>query len=101
MTRFEQVTKNLDNLYLIISFFQSAESRSQRTVSLTKGSEGLGMSIVGTATTGVFVSMLVSGGYAERDGRLKKGDQILSINGITMGTIDTLYLIIFDEIVFL
>ena len=53
------------------------------------------MSIVGTATTGVFVSMLVSGGYAERDGRLKKGDQILSINGITMGTIDTLYLIIF------
>ncbi|XP_065835987.1 disks large homolog 1-like [Oscarella lobularis] len=65
-------------------FEQSAESRSQRTVSLTKGSEGLGMSIVGTATTGVFVSMLVSGGYAERDGRLKKGDQILSINGITM-----------------
>ena len=50
------------------------------------------MSIVGTATTGVFVSMLVSGDYAERDGRLKKGDQILSI---TMGKIDTLYLIIF------
>ncbi|XP_048584388.1 multiple PDZ domain protein [Nematostella vectensis] len=44
--------------------------------------QGLGLSIVGRRNdTGVFVSDVVRGGVAERDGRLVPGDQILSVNG--------------------
>ncbi|KAL2098196.1 hypothetical protein ACEWY4_007403 [Coilia grayii] len=44
--------------------------------------KGLGLGVVGKRDdTGVFVSELVKGGVAEADGRLKLGDQILSING--------------------
>eukprot|EP00118_Oscarella_pearsei_P019452 m.206878 g.206878 ORF g.206878 m.206878 type:complete len:350 (+) comp39685_c0_seq3:388-1437(+) len=86
----EETIKRRDSLFFMRDkgvmnrFEQSAESRHQREVSLTKGTKGLGMSIVGTATTGVFVSALVEGGLAESDGHLKRGDQIVSINGVTM-----------------
>ncbi|XP_076875045.1 multiple PDZ domain protein isoform X3 [Brachyhypopomus gauderio] len=44
--------------------------------------QGLGLSIFGRRNdTGVFVSDIVKGGVTEADGRLRKGDQILSING--------------------
>jgi len=33
---------------------------------------------------GVFVSDLVSGGAAEREGTIRKGDQILSVNGVDL-----------------
>jgi len=32
----------------------------------------------------VFVSDLVSGGAAEREGTIRKGDQILSVNGVDL-----------------
>ncbi|XP_072367052.1 inaD-like protein isoform X3 [Scyliorhinus torazame] len=50
-----------------------------------KVGRGLGLSIVGKRNgTGVFISDIVKGGAAELDGRLMKGDQILSVNGEDM-----------------
>lgn len=46
---------------------------------------GLGLSIVGKRNdVGVFISDVVIGGVAQRDGRLQQGDQILSVNETDM-----------------
>uniref|UniRef100_H2YMG8 Multiple PDZ domain crumbs cell polarity complex component n=1 Tax=Ciona savignyi TaxID=51511 RepID=H2YMG8_CIOSA len=48
-----------------------------------KSGRGLGLSIVGRKNAaGVFVSDLVSGGAASREGTMKPGDQILGVNGV-------------------
>ncbi|XP_033115091.1 multiple PDZ domain protein-like isoform X2 [Anneissia japonica] len=53
------------------------------TVELNKKpGRGLGLSIVGKGNEyGVFISEVVKGGTADNDGRVMKGDQILSVNG--------------------
>ncbi|XP_052032768.1 inaD-like protein isoform X1 [Apodemus sylvaticus] len=50
-----------------------------------KPGRGLGLSIVGKRSgSGVFISDIVKGGAADLDGRLIRGDQILSVNGEDM-----------------
>uniref|UniRef100_H2XN51 PDZ domain-containing protein n=1 Tax=Ciona intestinalis TaxID=7719 RepID=H2XN51_CIOIN len=52
---------------------------------MKKSGRGLGLSIVGRKNAaGVFVSDLVQGGAAARDGTMKPGDQILSVNGVNI-----------------
>jgi len=47
-----------------------------------KSGKGLGLSIVSRKNgSGVYISDVVPGGTAESDGRLMKGDKILSVNG--------------------
>ncbi|XP_053213569.1 disks large homolog 2-like [Panonychus citri] len=57
-----------------------------RSVKLSKGPSGLGFNIVGGEDgEGIFISFLLAGGPADLSGKLHKGDQIISVNGIDLG----------------
>uniref|UniRef100_A0A7N8YND4 Discs, large homolog 2 (Drosophila) n=1 Tax=Mastacembelus armatus TaxID=205130 RepID=A0A7N8YND4_9TELE len=57
-------------------------NREPRKVVLHKGSTGLGFNIVGGEDgEGIFVSFILAGGPADLSGELRRGDQILSVNG--------------------
>ncbi|XP_032389521.1 disks large homolog 2 isoform X23 [Etheostoma spectabile] len=59
--------------------------REPRKVVLHKGSTGLGFNIVGGEDgEGIFVSFILAGGPADLSGELRRGDQILSVNGIDL-----------------
>ncbi|XP_024921333.1 disks large homolog 2 isoform X3 [Cynoglossus semilaevis] len=60
-------------------------NRDPRKVVLHKGSTGLGFNIVGGEDgEGIFVSFILAGGPADLSGELRRGDQILSVNGIDL-----------------
>ncbi|XP_076548250.1 disks large 1 tumor suppressor protein isoform X18 [Osmia lignaria lignaria] len=66
---------------------QEDVSREVRTVVLNKGSSGLGFNIVGGEDgEGIFISFILAGGPADLSGELRRGDQILSVNGINLRT---------------
>ncbi|CAG7818024.1 unnamed protein product [Allacma fusca] len=59
--------------------------REPRTVTLHKGSSGLGFNIVGGEDSeGIFISFILAGGPADQSGQLKRGDQIVSVNGVDL-----------------
>lgn len=52
---------------------------------MNKGNSGLGFNIVGGEDgEGIFVSFILAGGSADLSGELRRGDQILSVNGINL-----------------
>jgi disks large protein 1 len=54
-------------------------------VILQKGGSGLGFNIVGGEDgEGIFISFILAGGPADLSGELRRGDQILSVNGINL-----------------
>ncbi len=57
-----------------------------RIIELPKTAEGLGFSIMGgrEQNSPVYISLIVPNGVAWKDGGLKKGDQLLSVNGISV-----------------
>ncbi|XP_031337701.1 disks large 1 tumor suppressor protein isoform X4 [Photinus pyralis] len=60
-------------------------SRDVRTIILQKGNQGLGFNIVGGEDgEGIFVSFILAGGAADVSGELRRGDQILSVNGVNL-----------------
>lgn len=66
---------------------QEDVSREVRTVVLNKGSSGLGFNIVGGEDgEGIFISFILAGGPADLSGELRRGDQIVSVNGINLRT---------------
>lgn len=60
-------------------------SREPRTIVIQKGPSGLGFNIVGGEDgQGIFVSYVLAGGAADLGGELKRGDQLLSVNGVSL-----------------
>ncbi|XP_039603001.1 disks large homolog 4 isoform X2 [Polypterus senegalus] len=60
-------------------------SREPRRVVIHRGSTGLGFNIVGGEDgEGIFISFILAGGPADLSGELRKGDQILSVNGVDL-----------------
>jgi disks large protein 1 len=56
--------------------------REPRNVLLSKGASGLGFNIVGGEDSeGIFISFILAGGPADQSGQLRRGDQIVSVNG--------------------
>ncbi|XP_026469152.1 disks large 1 tumor suppressor protein-like [Ctenocephalides felis] len=60
-------------------------SREPRTIVINKGNSGLGFNIVGGEDgEGIFVSFILAGGPADAGGELRRGDQIISVNGVDL-----------------
>lgn len=59
--------------------------REPRSITIQKGSQGLGFNIVGGEDgQGIYVSFILAGGPADTGGELKRGDQLLSVNGVNL-----------------
>uniref|UniRef100_A0A672KLP4 Discs large MAGUK scaffold protein 4 n=1 Tax=Sinocyclocheilus grahami TaxID=75366 RepID=A0A672KLP4_SINGR len=59
--------------------------REPRRVVILRGSTGLGFNIVGGEDgEGIFISFILAGGAADLSEELRKGDQILSVNGVDL-----------------
>jgi len=72
-----------------VALFAASEGHSHpRVVILPKTEEGLGFNIVGgreqSPNCPIYVSRIIPGGVADREGTLRRGDQILSINGVSV-----------------
>lgn len=51
---------------------------------LPKTDEGLGFNVMGgrEQNSPIYISRIIPGGVADRHGGLKRGDQLLSVNGV-------------------
>ncbi|XP_013928001.1 PREDICTED: tyrosine-protein phosphatase non-receptor type 13 [Thamnophis sirtalis] len=79
----------------LMNFFSSLNSKMPLKpgdifeVKLVKNENGLGISVTGGVNTsvkygGLYVKAIIPKGAAEADGRIQKGDRVLSVNGITL-----------------
>ncbi|XP_022530866.2 disks large homolog 1 isoform X14 [Astyanax mexicanus] len=60
-------------------------TREPRKVVLHRGSTGLGFNIVGGEDgEGIFISFILAGGPADLCGELRKGDRLISVNGVDL-----------------
>ncbi|XP_065835368.1 protein lin-7 homolog A-like [Oscarella lobularis] len=70
-----------------VAAFAASEGYSHpRVVELPKTDEGLGFNVMGglEQKSPVYVSRIIAGGVAARDGKLRRGDILLSVNGISV-----------------
>lgn len=68
-----------------VAAFAASEGHAHpRVVELPKTEEGLGFNIMGgkEQNSPIYISRVIPGGVADRQGGLKRGDQLLSVNGV-------------------
>ncbi|XP_043456258.1 protein lin-7 homolog B isoform X2 [Prionailurus viverrinus] len=71
-----------------VAAFTASEGHAHpRVVELPKTDEGLGFNIMGgkEQNSPIYISRVIPGGVADRHGGLKRGDQLLSVNGVVLG----------------
>lgn len=61
-----------------------------RSVELPKLEEGLGFNVMSFDGSAVFISRITPGGVADKHGGLRRGDQLISINGVNVENEDHL-----------
>ena len=65
--------------------FAASEGHAHpRVVELPKTEEGLGFNVMGgkEQNSPIYISRIIQDGVADRHGGLKRGDQLLSVNGV-------------------
>lgn len=65
--------------------FAASEGHAHpRVVVLPKTEEGLGFNVMGgkEQNSPIYISRIIPGGVADKHGGLKRGDQLLSVNGV-------------------
>lgn len=70
-----------------VAAFAASEGHSHpRIVELPKTDEGLGFNVMGgrEQNSPIYISRIIPGGVAARQGGLKRGDQLLAVNGISV-----------------
>ncbi|CAN0423719.1 protein lin-7 homolog C [Petromyzon marinus] len=70
-----------------VAAFAASEGHAHpRVVELPKTDEGLGFNIMGgkEQNSPIYISRIIPGGVADRQGGLKRGDQLLSVNGVSV-----------------
>ncbi|XP_056652741.1 protein lin-7 homolog B isoform X3 [Monodelphis domestica] len=68
-----------------VAAFAASEGHAHpRVVELPRTDEGLGFNIMGgkEQNSPIYISRVIPGGVADRHGGLKRGDQLLSVNGV-------------------
>ncbi|XP_015789369.1 protein lin-7 homolog C [Tetranychus urticae] len=70
-----------------VAVFAASEGHSHpRIVELPKTDEGLGFNVMGgrEQNSPIYISRIIPGGVADRQGGLRRGDQLISINGVNV-----------------
>jgi len=70
-----------------VAAFAASEGHAHpRVVELPKTEEGLGFNVMGgkEQNSPIYISRIIPGGVADRHGGLKRGDQLLSVNGVNV-----------------
>lgn len=80
-----------------VAAFAASEGHAHpRVVELPKTDEGLGFNVMGgrEQNSPIYISRIIPGGVADRHGGLKRGDQLLSVNGVVRPITTTFHLIV-------
>jgi predicted metalloprotease with PDZ domain len=68
----------------VAAFAASEGHPHPRVVELPKTAEGLGFNVMGGKEqhSPIYISRIIPGGVADQHGGLRRGDQLLSVNGV-------------------
>ncbi|GAU88855.1 hypothetical protein RvY_01477-3 [Ramazzottius varieornatus] len=78
---------SVSSIQATVAAFAASEGHAHpRVVELPKTDEGLGFNIMGgkEQNSPIYISRIIPGGVADRHGGLKRGDQLLSVNGVSV-----------------
>uniref|UniRef100_S4RFC1 Lin-7 homolog B (C. elegans) n=1 Tax=Petromyzon marinus TaxID=7757 RepID=S4RFC1_PETMA len=69
-----------------VAAFAASDGHAHPRVELPKTDEGLGFNVMGgkEQNSPIYISRIIPGGVADRQGGLKRGDQLLSVNGVSV-----------------
>ncbi|CAH8520065.1 unnamed protein product [Schistosoma intercalatum] len=82
----EEVLASATAKATVAAFAASEGHAHPRVIELPKTNEGLGFNVMGgkEQNSPIYISRIIPGGVADRHGGLKRGDQLLSVNGISV-----------------
>jgi len=81
-----EVRANATAKATVAAFAASEGHAHPRVVELPKTEEGLGFNVMGgkEQNSPIYISRIIPQGVADRHGGLKRGDQLLSVNGVSV-----------------
>jgi len=81
-----EVRANATAKATVAAFAASEGHAHPRVVELPKTEEGLGFNVMGgkEQNSPIYISRIITGGVADQHGGLKRGDQLLSVNGVSV-----------------